>query len=110
MQVLVKLLLRAFIGWIHRNPDRRLARFMLQQVGPRTDVRRMNRLERVQAGLGFLLWGLVFAGLWTLPIFLTDPRKIPADSVIFPLWLFATTILAGIGFVAGIYLLIRALF
>ena len=110
VQVLVKLLLRSFVEWVHRHPDRPVARFMLQQVGPRTDVRRMNRLERVQAGLGFLLWGVFFTGLWFLPVFVTDPRQIPVDSVIFPLWMFATTILAGMGYVAGIYLLIRSIF
>ena len=71
MDIIAKMLLKALVAWINAHPDSPFSRFMMKQRGPRTDVGRMNRLQRLTSTLVFLLWGLLFLGLWTLVAYLT---------------------------------------
>lgn len=111
MDHLVKFLLGALVGWINRNPDTPFSRFMLKQRGPRTDVKAMNRLERLKSALVFFLWGVVFALLWMgfayvmFGLKLAGEEENPAIMII----LASLAIFAGIGLVSGLYLLIRVI-
>lgn len=108
MDVLVKLLLKAIVGWINAHPHSPFSRFMLKQRGPRTDVARMNRVQRLASALVFLLWGCLFLGLWLLTAYLTFGLKLfLPDNVVVMILLFGLALLSGCGFLDGIYLLVR---
>ena len=110
MDGLVKLLLKVVVEWIHAHPDAAFSRFMLKQRGPRTDVRSLNRVQRLASALGFLVWACVFFGLWLLMAWLTFGLGLfPADHVLVQVLNIGLAMLAGIGFVAGIYLLLRVI-
>jgi hypothetical protein len=51
VDVFVKLLLKAIVAWIKAHPDSACSRFLLKQRGPRTDVARMSRLQRLGSSL-----------------------------------------------------------
>lgn len=104
----VKLVLKAIIAWINAHPDSAFSRFMLKQRGPRTDVARMNRLQRLGSALTFLLWGCLFLGLWLLVGYLTfGLRVLSPDSPLVAALIFGLALLSGCGFLGGIYLLVR---
>ena len=110
MDGLVKVLLKVVVEWIQAHPDTAFSRFMLKQRGPRTDVRSMNRVQRLPSALAFLLWGCVFFGLWLLMAWLTFGLGLfPPDHVLVQVLNIGLAMLAGIGFVAGIYLLLRVI-
>ena len=67
----VKLLLKLVVGWINAHPQSPFSRFMTKQRGPRTDVARMTRVQRLASALVFLLWGCLFLGTWLLAAYLT---------------------------------------
>jgi hypothetical protein len=66
VDLIVKLLLKTIIRWINTHPDSVFSRFMPKQHGPRTDVARMNRVQRLASALAFLFWGFLFLGVWLL--------------------------------------------
>ena len=106
----VKLLLKAIVAWINVHPDSAFSRFMLKQHGPRTDVARMNRLQRLSSALVFLLWGCLFLGLWLLTAYLTfGLRVLSQDNPLVEALIFGLALLAGCGFLGGLYLLVRVL-
>ena len=108
MDFLVKQLLRLVIEWINAHPNSAFSRFMLKQRGPRTDVLRMNRGQRLGSALGFLLWGCLLLGLWLLVGYLAfGVGVLPHDNPLVGALLFGLAILSGIGFAAGLYLLLR---
>ena len=108
MDFLVKLLLKVLVGWINAHPDAPFSRFMLKQRGPRTDVGRMNRLQRLSSALAFLLWGCLFLGLWLLIAYLTfGLGLLSPDNPLVEVSIFSLALLAGCGFVGGLYLLLR---
>jgi len=110
MDMLVKLLLKAVVAWIHAHPDAAFSRFMLKQRDPRTDVRSMNRLQRLTSALSFLLWGCLFLGLWLLTAYLTlGLELISPNHVSIQVLLFGLALLAGVGVIGGIYLLLRVI-
>jgi hypothetical protein len=110
VNLLVELLLRAVVGWINAHPDAAFSRFMLKQRGPRTDVRSMSRVQRLASALMFLLWGCVCLGLWLLLAWLTFGLGLfPPDDVVVQVLNIGLAVLAGVGFVAGFYLLLRVL-
>jgi hypothetical protein len=105
---LVKLLLKVLVGWINAHPNAPFSRFMLKQRGPRTDVGRMNRLQRLSSALVFLLWGCLFLGLWLLTAYLTfGLRLFSPDNLAVEVLIFGLALLAGCGFIGGLYLLLR---
>jgi hypothetical protein len=107
---LVELLLKAVVGWINAHPDAAFSRFMLKQRGPRTDVRSMTRVQRLASGLGFLCWGCIFLGLWLLLAWLTfGLGLVPPDHAVVQVLNIGLAMLAGVGFLAGFYLLLRVL-
>ena len=84
---------------------------MLAQRGPRTDVARMSRVQRLASALAFLFWGCLFLGLWLAVGYLTfGMRVLFPDSTVVQVLIFGLTLLAGCGFVGGLYLLVRVLF
>ena len=110
MDYVFEVLLKAVVAWIigHRNPG--FSRFMLKQRGPRTDVGRMNRLQRLSSALVFLLWGCFFLGLWLLIAYLTFGLGLfSPDNVVVQVLIFGLALLAGCGFVGGLYLLLRVI-
>jgi hypothetical protein len=62
----VQLLLKAIVAWINTHPHSPFSQFMLKQRGPRTDVDRMSRPQRLASALALLLCGFVFLALWLL--------------------------------------------
>jgi len=55
LDLLVKLLLKLILGWINAHPDAAFSRFMRKQRGPRTDVAKLSRPQRLASALAFLL-------------------------------------------------------
>jgi hypothetical protein len=111
VDLLVKLLLRVIIGWINAHPHSALSNFMNKQRGSRTDVARMNRVQRLASALAFLFWGCLFLGLWLLVAYLTfGLNTLSPDSVVVQVLVFGLALLAGCGFVGGLYLLVRVFF
>ena len=108
MHFIVKLLLKAVVEWIKDHPDAAFSRFMLKQHGPRTDVARMNRLQRLSSALVFLLSGCLFLGLWLLTAYLTfGLRFLSQDNPLVEALILGLALLSGCGFLGGIYVLFR---
>ena len=108
--LVVKLLLKAIVAWINAHPDTAFSRFMMKQRGPRTDVAAMSRVQRLASALAFLFWGGLFLGLWLLTGYLTFGLGLfSPDNVVVMILLFALALLAGCGFLGGLYLLLRVL-
>jgi membrane-anchored glycerophosphoryl diester phosphodiesterase (GDPDase) len=104
----VKLLLKAIVAWIIAHPQSPFSQFMLKQHGPRTDVARMNRVQRLSSALAFLLWGCLFLGLWLLVGYLTFGLGLFApDNTVVRVLVFGLALLSGCGFIGGLYLLLR---
>lgn len=111
MDAIVKLLLKVVVDWIHAHPDSAFSRFMLKPRGPRSDVVRMNRAERLASALGFLLWGALLAGLWLLVVYVTfELGVLRNDNPLIGAVIFGLAILAGCGLLSGLYLLLRVFF
>jgi hypothetical protein len=107
---LVKLLLKAVVEWINAHPNAPFSRFMLRQRGPRTDVGRMNRLQRLSSALVFLLWGCLFLGLWLLTVYLVFGLGFfSPDNTVVQALIFGLALLAGCGLIGGLYLLVRVI-
>ena len=51
VDLLVKLVLKAVVGWINAHPDSPFSQFMLREHGPRMDVARMSRVQRLASAL-----------------------------------------------------------
>ena len=84
---------------------------MLQPRGPRTDVARMNPLQRLTSALVFLLWGTLLLGLWLLIAYLAFGLKVvPGENPMVLAALFGLAILTAGGILGGLYLLVRAFF
>jgi len=98
-----KLLLKLVVKWINAHPDSAFLRFMLKQRGPRTDVARMNRLQRLTSALVFLLWGCFFLGLWLLTGYLTFGLGVLSpDNPVVQVLVFGLALLSGCGFLGGL--------
>ena len=83
---------------------------MLRQRGPRTDVARMNRVQRLASAMAFLLLGCLFLGLWLLTAYLTFGLGLfSADNTVVQVLIFGLALLAGCGLVGGLYLLLRVI-
>ena len=110
MNFVVKLLLKVVVEWIKAHPDSAFSRFMLKQRGPRTDVARMSRVQRLSSALAFLLWGCLFLGLWLLIAYLTFGLGLfSPDRTVVQVLIFGLALLAGCGFGGGLYLLLRVI-
>jgi hypothetical protein len=110
VDLIVKLLLKTIVGWINAHPHSAFSRFMLAQRGPRTDVARMSRVQRLASAFSFLFWGFLFLGLWLLVVYLTFRlRFLSQDNPLVEALIFGLALLAGCGFIGGLYLLLRLL-
>ena len=110
MHYFVKLFLDWFAGWLKAHPNSRLSRTMLKRRGPRQDVPHMNRIERLRSALVFLLWGLFFLGLWFGAGYLIFALKLPdPDNPAVMVSFVSLAIFAGIGLIAGFYLMVRVI-
>jgi hypothetical protein len=110
VNLIVTLLLKAIVAWINAHPDSPFSRFMLKQRGPRTDVARTNRLQRLSSALVFLLWGCLSLGLWLIIAYLTFGLGLfSPDNTVVQVLIFALALLAACGFLGGLYLLLRVL-
>jgi len=70
----------------------------------------MNRVQRLASALAFLLWGCLFLGLWLLTAYLTfGLRFLSPDNAVVQVLIFGLALLAGCGFVGGLYLLLRVI-
>jgi hypothetical protein len=106
----VKLLLKAMVAWLSGHPDSAFSKFMLKQRGPRTDVARMSRLQRLASALVFLLWVCLFLGLWLLTAYLTFGLGfLSQDNPLVEALIFGLALLSGCGFIGGLYLLLRVI-
>ena len=106
----VKMLLKAVVAWINAHPNAAFSRFMMKQRGPRTDVGRMNRLQRLSSALAFLLWGCLFLGLWLLIAYLTFGLNfLSPDNPLVAVLMFSLALLSGCGVIGGLYLLLRVI-
>jgi membrane-anchored glycerophosphoryl diester phosphodiesterase (GDPDase) len=104
----VKLLLKVVVEWIKAHPDSAFSRFLLKQRGPRTDVARMNRVQRLGSALVFLLWGCLLLSLWLLVGYLTfGLRFLSPDNPLVQVLVFGLALLSACGFLGGLYLLLR---
>jgi hypothetical protein len=84
VDLIVKLLLKSVVGWIQAHPNSACSRFMLKEHGPRTDVARMNRVQRL--------------------------ASFSQDNLLVQFLIFGLALLAGCGFIGGLYLLLRVVF
>lgn len=108
--MLVKLLLDAIVRWIHAHPQSAFSRHMLKDRGPRTDTRRMTRLDRLKSGLAYLSWAVLLAGVWLLISYLVFGKGLfSPDSPMFMVVFMGVFFAAAICLVAGLYLLLRVL-
>ena len=83
---------------------------MVKQRGPGTDVRSLNRWQRLGSALTFLLWGGLFLGLWLLTAYLTFGLCLfSPDNTVVQVLIFGLALLAGCGIVGGLYLLVRVI-
>jgi len=58
----------------------------------------------------FLLWGVLFLGLWTLVAYLTfGVGLFSQDSIVIQVLIFGLALLAGCGLIGGLYLLVRVI-
>jgi len=58
--------------------------------------------------MAFLLWGCLFLGLWLLVAYLAfGLRLFSQDNTLIQVLIFGLALLAGCGFVGGLYLLLR---
>lgn len=70
----------------------------------------MNRLQRLGNALTFLLWGCLFLGLWLLMAYLTfGLGLLSRDNPLVEALIFGLALLAGCGFLGGLYLLLRVI-
>lgn len=100
--------MKAIVRWINAHPDSPFSRFMLKQRGPRTDVARMNRPQRLASALVFLLLGCLCLSLWLLVGYLTfGLHLLSPDNPLVAVLIFGLALLAGCGLLGGIYLLLR---
>jgi hypothetical protein len=107
----VEILLKVIVRWINAHPQSAFSRFMLKQRGPRTDVARMSRPQRLASALTFLLWGCFFLGAWLLVGWLTFGLKVvPPDNTWLQVLIFGLALLTGCGLLGGVYLLLRVIF
>ena len=71
----------------------------------------MSRVQRLVSALAFLFWGFLFLGLWLLVGYLTfGLHFLSGDNPMVESLIFGLALLAGCGFVGGLYLLVRVLF
>jgi hypothetical protein len=110
VDLIVKLALKLVVEWVNAHPHAAFSRFMLKQRGPRTDVARLNRLQRLSSALVFLLWGCFFLGLWLLTGYLTfGLGLLSPNNPVVQVLIFGLALLSGCGFLGGLYLLLRVL-
>ena len=110
VDTIVRMLLKLVVGWINAYPNSAFSRFMLKPHGPRTDVARMDRVQRLASALVFLFWGCVFLGLWLLTAYLTfGLRLLSQDNPLIEALMFGLALVAGGGLIGGLYLLLRVL-
>jgi hypothetical protein len=108
VHLVVKLVLKLAVRWTNAHPHVAFSRFMLKQRGPRTDVDRMSRIQRLASALAFLLWGCLFLGLCLLTGYLTfGLRLLSPDNPVVQVMMFGLPLLAGCGLLGGLYLLVR---
>ena len=109
MKMLVDLALKRVVAWIRDNPDSPFSRFMLAERGPRQDVARMTRLERLKSALSYLFWGIFNLILLFAVPFAMLKLGVPEGNPVFLAVIFALTFSTGIGLLAGLYLIVRTI-
>ena len=110
MDLVVKLLLKAVVEWIEAHPRSAFSRFMLKHRGARTDVRSMNRVQRLASALVFLVWGCLFFGLWLLTAYLAFGLSLVSpENPLVQFLIFGLALLSGGGLLGGLYLLLRVI-
>ena len=108
VDIIAIVLLKVVIEWIKAHSHSAFSRFMLRHRGPRTDIARMSRLQRLTSALAFLLWGCVFLGLWLLTAYLSFGLGwLSKDNVVVQVLMFGLALLSGCGWIGGLYLLLR---
>ena len=71
----------------------------------------MSRVQRLASALAVLFWGCLFLGLWLAVGYLTfGLHFLSRDNPMVEALIFGLALLAGCGFVGGLYLLLRVLF
>jgi hypothetical protein len=81
------------------------------QVGPRTDVAHMRKGELLESGIRFITWGLIFmSAFWANNILMAAIYAPNDPHGFFVVVMFLTTLFSGMGFLGGLYLLVRWLF
>lgn len=109
MGSIADLLLRLLIAWIRAHPDAAFSRFMTASRGPRTDLSRMSRIERLRSGLVFLAWGILSFLVVVLLAWLTWERHVFNDgSALFMTVYMALVFSTFICLLAALILLVRA--
>ena len=96
-----------------KNPQRFWVYLLYgMQVGPRTDVAHMTKTQLFESGMRFVTWGLIFLSVfWANGIAIMALYDRTADPhPFFAVVMFASVISSGMGFVGGLYLLVRSLF
>jgi hypothetical protein len=108
MQHIVLFLLRRFTQWINENPDSSFSRYMLASHGPRTDVKHMNRIDRLKSAISFFLWGIFnFVMLWIVSYFTYHSKWFYEDNPILMGIILILFLSTAVGFVGSLYLFIR---
>lgn len=80
------------------------------QLGPRSDVKYMTKTELYDSGVRFIVWGLIFtSAFWAVGIAARFLHSSPDTSPLMAALWFGLSLLAGMGFLGGFYLVIRGL-
>ena len=81
------------------------------QLGPRTDVKQMSKAELYDSGIRFIILGLMCTSAFlAMAIAMRVLGGSPdTNAVLLGLWI-ALTLFSAMGFLGGLYLLLRGLF
>lgn len=81
------------------------------QLGPRSDVKYMTKIELYESGVRFVTWGLIFTSVLFAVAIAEKATNNPSDASLLLRGLqFGSALLAAMGFVGGSYLLLRGAF
>ena len=108
--MVIDILMNCLISWIETHPDSRFSQFMKKDRGPRSDVTRMSRLDRLKSALTYLFMALLsFIVLGAIAFIGGRYNAISPDHAIFFGILMVNLLWALICLFAGLYLLVRIL-
>ncbi len=109
MELVLHFLMRLLMRWLVAHQDTWWGRFLLKQRGPRQDVTRMTRRQRLRSARSFLLFGVVSGALFAVSGYLSAKLGLDRHEAIYMciIWFLGIFTLMGLG--GGIYLFAHVL-